>query len=86
VPSSRNLDVAGSHGVVQKSADGLFYAVGEGGSVGLLRPTPTRHELISTFELPQGGQGPVWAHPVVCGGRLYLRHGDYLYAFDVKQK
>jgi outer membrane protein assembly factor BamB len=67
-------------------ADGLLYTLGERGRVGLLRPTPDRHELISTFELPKGGEGPVWAHPVICGGRLYLRHGDYLYAFDVKQK
>jgi outer membrane protein assembly factor BamB len=67
-------------------ADGLLYTLGERGRVGLLRPTPTRHDLISSFELPQGGQGPVWAHPVVCGARLYLRHGDFLYAFDVKGK
>jgi len=65
-------------------ADGLLYTLGERGRVGLLRPTPTRHELISTFQLPRGGEGPVWAHPVVCGGRLYIRHGDCLYAFDVR--
>jgi len=67
-------------------AEGLFYTLGERGRVGLVRPTPTGHALISSFQIPQGGQGPVWAHPVVCGGRLYVRHGDRLYAFDVKRK
>jgi hypothetical protein len=31
---------------------------------------------------PEGG--PSWAHPVVIGGRLYLRYADNLYCFDVK--
>ena len=29
---------------------------------------------------------PTWSHPVVAGGRLYLRDQDTIYAFDVKQK
>jgi hypothetical protein len=29
------------------------------------------------------GEGPSWAHPVVVGGRLYLRYDDTLYCFDV---
>jgi outer membrane protein assembly factor BamB len=67
-------------------ADGLLYTISERGKVGLVRPTPSGHELISQFEIPQGGEGPAWAHPVVCGGRLYLRHGDRLYAFDVRAR
>jgi hypothetical protein len=30
------------------------------------------------------GDGPSWAHPVVIGGRLYLRYDTNLYCFDVK--
>jgi outer membrane protein assembly factor BamB len=30
------------------------------------------------------GEGPSWAHPVVIGGRLYLRYDNNLYCFDVK--
>jgi len=29
---------------------------------------------------------PTWAHPVVAGGRLYLRDQDTIYAFDVRAK
>ena len=32
------------------------------------------------------GKGPSWAHPVVIGGRLYLRFDTTLYCFDVKAK
>jgi hypothetical protein len=30
------------------------------------------------------GSGPSWAHPVVVGGRLYLRYDTNLYCFDVR--
>ena len=65
-------------------AEGMLYTYGENGKMGLVRATPKGHEVISQFHIPQGGQGPSWAHPVVCGGRLYLRHGNFLYAYDVK--
>lgn len=66
-------------------ADGLFYTVAEsGGTVGLSRSTPAGLEVISRFRLPKGVDGPVWAHPVVSDGRLYVRHGDRLYCYDVK--
>jgi len=67
-------------------ADGLIYARNEKGLVELIRPTPERREVISSFHIPKGGRGPTWAHPVVCGGRLYLRHSDFLYAYDIKGK
>lgn len=66
-------------------ADGMFYILNEKGVVALVRAVPDRHEVVSSFQLPPGGQGPTWAHPVVCGGRLYLRHGDRLFAYDVKE-
>jgi outer membrane protein assembly factor BamB len=68
-------------------ADGMLYTVAEkGGVVGLVKATPQGHAVISRFRLPQGGNGPVWSHPVVCGGRFYLRHGDRLYCYDVKKE
>jgi outer membrane protein assembly factor BamB len=68
-------------------ADGMLYTYSEnGGTVGLARATPESHHVVSRFRIPQGGQGPCWAHPVVCGGRLYLRHGDFLYCYDVQAK
>lgn len=65
-------------------ADGMLYTLSERRVIGLVKPTPTAHQIISRFELPPQGEGPTWAHPVVCGGRLYLRHGDFLYVYNVK--
>jgi outer membrane protein assembly factor BamB len=67
-------------------ADGMLYTLSEKrGTVGLVKPTPEGHEVVSEFQIPAKGDGPSWAHPVVCGGRLYVRHGNYLFAFDVKK-
>jgi outer membrane protein assembly factor BamB len=68
-------------------ADGLLYGFNErenDRTVGLIKPTPEGYEQISAFQIPEGGKGNSWAHPVVIGGRLYLRHGDFLFVYDVK--
>lgn len=66
-------------------ADGLLYLVNHRRRVALVRPSPRTFDLVSSFEIPRGGQGPTWAHPVVCGGRLYIRHGDFLYCYGISQ-
>ena len=45
-----------------------------------------RKDLISTFKLPKrpGMDGPGWPHPVIAGGKLYLRHRDVLFCYDLK--
>lgn len=67
-------------------ADGMIYALDERGTVMLVKPVPDRRVVVSQFTLPKGGRGPTWAHPVVCGGRLYLRHSDCLFAYDIRAK
>jgi len=63
-------------------ADGMLYLFGEkDGIVGLAACSPKGFEMKSTFSV--AGTGPSWAHPVVAGGRLYLRYDDNLYCFDV---
>jgi outer membrane protein assembly factor BamB len=65
-------------------ADGMLYTLSEDHEMGLVAATPDGHQLVGQFDLPEGGEGNSWAHPVVCGGRLYIRHGDFLYAYDVQ--
>lgn len=66
-------------------ADGMLYLFGEGGGkVGLAVASPQKFDAKGTFSV--SGQGPSWAHPVVTGGRLYLRYGTNLYAYDVTAK
>jgi outer membrane protein assembly factor BamB len=66
-------------------AEGLFYCYGEKGDVGLVRPNPKNFDVISSFELTEGS-GPHWAHPVIEDGKLYIRHGDVLLVYDIKNE
>jgi len=65
-------------------ADGMLYCLSEKGLMELVEATPDARRVVSSFQVPSGGEGAYWAHPVVCGGRLYLRHADKLYAYDIK--
>jgi len=67
-------------------AQGMLYCLNERGTVALVRASPKGYDSVSQFQIPAGGSGPTWAHPVVCEGHLYVRHADYLYAFDIKAR
>lgn len=64
-------------------ADGMLYLFGErGGQAALATCSPQGMEMKGSFSVE--GDGTSWAHPVVAGGRLYLRYEKNLYCFDVK--
>jgi outer membrane protein assembly factor BamB len=65
-------------------ADGMLYLIGEPGNVALVPADPNNFNIVSQFQLPKEGEGPAWAFPVVCGGRFYIRHGEFIYAYDVR--
>ena len=65
-------------------ADGMFYCLEERGMMKLVNAIPEKYDMVSSFQVPDGGEGMYWAHPVVCDGRLYVRHDDKLFAYDIK--
>ncbi len=66
-------------------ADGHIYALNHQGTVSLIRPDRDEgFEIVSQFNLPKRRSNTYLAHPVVCGGRLYLRGEEHLYCFDVR--
>jgi outer membrane protein assembly factor BamB len=65
-------------------ADGMIYALNHQGTMSLLAVTPGGFEIRSRFELPKKAENTYLAHPVVCGGRLYLRCDQDLYVYDVR--
>ena len=67
-------------------ADGMLYCLGEHGAMALVPCTPKAFAPSGQFQVPQGGQGLFWSHPVVCGGRLYVRHNDNIYAYDIAKQ
>ncbi|HET6852583.1 MAG TPA: PQQ-binding-like beta-propeller repeat protein [Pyrinomonadaceae bacterium] len=66
-------------------ADGNLYCFSENGVVGLVEATPAGYKEKGRFRIQQDSL-PTWTHPVVAGGRLYLRDQDTIYAFDVREK
>ena len=66
-------------------ADGNLYAFSENGVVGLVVAAPTGYQEKGRFRIQQGSL-PTWTHPVVVGGRLYLRDQNTIYAYDVREK
>jgi outer membrane protein assembly factor BamB len=66
-------------------ADGNLYALSENGVVGLIEATPTGYKEKGRFKIQQDSL-PTWTHPVIAGGRLYLRDQNTIYAYDVREK
>jgi outer membrane protein assembly factor BamB len=67
-------------------ADGRLYVQDECGTVALLKPGPEALDVAGRFRLPDRRESDAWAHPVLCGGRLYLRYHDALWCHDVKAR
>ena len=63
-------------------ADGLLYLYNEKGQVGLFSPDGPQMRQISSFKVTKGTKAH-FAHPVICGGILYIRHGRSLMAYKV---
>ncbi len=64
-------------------ADDMLYLFSEnGGRAALATCSPNGLEIRGQIQVD--GQDKSWAHPVVIGGRLYLRYERNLYCFDVK--
>jgi hypothetical protein len=53
------------------------------GNVVLVRATPEKFDIAGSFQVNMGADEH-WAHPVIFQGRLYIRHGDVLIAYNIK--
>jgi outer membrane protein assembly factor BamB len=66
-------------------ADGMLYILGETTrKVALAKASPEGFSVAGEFTLPGGGKDPVWAYPAIANGRLYVRHWDSLFCYDIK--
>jgi outer membrane protein assembly factor BamB len=66
-------------------ADGHLYFRYQDGTMALIEATPKSYQLKSTFKIASDN-GESWPHPVIAGGKLYLRDQDELLAYDIKKK
>jgi outer membrane protein assembly factor BamB len=67
-------------------ADDMLYCYNEkSGDMALVVARPDAFQIVSQFKVTQG-KGPFWAHPSIAHGRLYVRHGEFLMVFDIREK
>ncbi len=64
-------------------ADGHLYLLGEDNVVGLAEASPAGYRERGRFTIHDEGL-PSWSHPVVSGGRLYIRNQGTLAAYDIR--
>ncbi|MFI3291608.1 MAG: PQQ-binding-like beta-propeller repeat protein [Opitutales bacterium] len=66
-------------------ADGLLYVYEEKrGEVAIVDPKADKFEPISSFTITDG-KGPHWAHIVIADKVMYIKHGEVLFAYDIKE-
>jgi outer membrane protein assembly factor BamB len=69
-------------------ADGHLYLRQEDkeGTVALIEASPSGYKEHGRFDQPSRSKQKTWSHPVVAGGKLFLRDQDLLLCYDVKAK
>jgi outer membrane protein assembly factor BamB len=80
----KDTDGKGHGSVSVTYADGRLYLHYTNGIVALVEASPDGYKETGSFQVKTDGNA--WAHPVVVGGRLYLREGDALFCYDVREK
>ena len=66
-------------------ADGNLYILSEDNVVGLAEATPAGYKEKGRFQIADQGL-PSWAHPVVSGGKLYIRNQNTLASYDIRAR
>ncbi len=66
-------------------ADGHLYFRYQDGTMALIEATPRQYKLKGKFKIASHN-GESWPHPVIAGGKLYLRDQDELLVYDVRKQ
>ena len=68
------------------AAEGRIYARSENGPVALLEASAAGYVEKGRFDQPGRSSASAWPHPVIAGGRLYLRDQDLLLCYDIRER
>lgn len=66
------------------AADGRLYIHFADGTMTLAKASPDGYSETGSFKVPGSGDRPSWSHPVILGGRLFIREQDKLLCYDVQ--
>jgi outer membrane protein assembly factor BamB len=75
---------SGTGSAAMTYADGHLYVRYANGTMVLVEASPADYREVGSFKIPHSGDRPSWSHPVVSGGKLFLREGDYLLCYDLR--
>lgn len=68
------------------TAENLLYLYEEKqGNIALVEPSSDSLKIISSFKVEHGA-GPHWAHPSIYDGKLFVRHGNELMIYNIKDE
>ena len=65
------------------ACEGMLYCYSDKGEMALVKAVPEKFDVVSKFQITMGTEQH-WAHPVIYNGVLYVRHGDTLMAYKIK--
>ena len=74
------------HKLSLATADDMLYGLSYKGRMLLMAITEDGYRNVSEFDVPRKSRFPFFCHPVICGGKMYLRHDNELMVYDVKAK
>ncbi|HEX3726530.1 MAG TPA: PQQ-binding-like beta-propeller repeat protein [Pirellulales bacterium] len=77
---------AGRDSASMVAADGHIYVHYADGTMALVKASPEAFEEVGHFQVPGSGDRPSWSHPVILDGKLYIREGDVIACYDVRQE
>ena len=66
------------------AADGMLYYYNQQGQVMLITLDPQNMKVVSEFKILKGNDAH-FTHPVINNGKLYIRHGNVIQAFNIKE-
>ncbi len=78
---ARNRGVGSGSAAVSLAGRSLVYRY-ESGELVVVEATPEGYEVRGVIK-PEYQKGKSWAHPVICGGRMYLREQDKLMCYQL---
>jgi outer membrane protein assembly factor BamB len=68
------------------AADGHLYIRYADGTMTLVKASRDSLQEVGKFKVSGSGERPSWAHPVILDGRLYLREGDKILCYQLKDE
>ena len=76
---------SGRNSASMAAADGHLYVRYADGTMTLVAASPESFKEVGKFQVPGSGDRPSWSHPVIVDGKLFLREGDQLLCYSLRE-